>query len=323
MLDILRLKSVIYVAAIQYLHAEKFIIIPLPGITNASGSCESVSNIFTLDESEFLTLSQTAQLQLEEYICTRNIEKIATTNRSYRKDNKNWEKFDGRHLNDFELLETEAKDKDLNWLLHHCEDLLKHIFIEVLNHANEIELSKFQEKNIVQHLQKGFHIVEYSQAIKDLKLKYGEDLTNFHEQKLILLYDRNLFVINYPEKIKFFNMKISDKYRSDWEKNAETTVDCVDVLLRYSGESIGGSVREYSQKIIENRLFNGIMFTQLQDLYQKKYKTSHIESAQMISKMFENYLNLFTNKTIHRAGMGLGFGRVAQFITCADNIVHF
>ncbi|MFN3781356.1 MAG: amino acid--tRNA ligase-related protein, partial [Candidatus Kapaibacteriota bacterium] len=126
------LKSLIYQSALEFLWREGFVGIPYPGITNATGSCEAVSNVFTLHEKEFLTLSQTVQLHLERDIIKNGLPRMFSTNRSFRRDNSLW-KSDGRHLNDFELLETEALDTDLNWLLKHCKDLLNYIFVNVLN----------------------------------------------------------------------------------------------------------------------------------------------------------------------------------------------
>ncbi|MGA2297669.1 MAG: hypothetical protein ABSG15_09000, partial [FCB group bacterium] len=57
--NIVILKGLIYQSALEFLWHEGFVGIPYQGITNATGSCEAVSNVFTLTESDFQTLSQT------------------------------------------------------------------------------------------------------------------------------------------------------------------------------------------------------------------------------------------------------------------------
>ncbi|MCX7908460.1 MAG: hypothetical protein N2560_02960, partial [Ignavibacteria bacterium] len=126
-------------------------------------------------------------------------------------------------------------------------------------------------------------------------------------------YDKNLMVTHYPEAIKFFNMKLT----RDCDPNFQT-YDCVDVILKFSGESIGGSEREYDYDILRKRLFEGTMIKQL-----KQLKVAHDNKPEEINLVFEEYLDLFKNNPVKRSGMGLGFGRVAQFIFGSDEIVPF
>src|SRR5512141_370747 len=94
------LKGLIYQSALEFLWKEGFVGIPYQGITNATGSCEAVSNVFKLEEPLFQTLSQTVQLHLENDIIMNGLPRMFSTNRSYRRDNRDWIS-DGRHLNDF------------------------------------------------------------------------------------------------------------------------------------------------------------------------------------------------------------------------------
>lgn len=314
------LKGLIYQSALEFLWNEGFVGVPYPGITNVTGSCEAVSNVFTLNEPTFETLSQTIQLSLERDIILNGLPRMFSTNRSFRKDNKTWQS-DGRHLNDFELLETEALDTDLKWLLSHSKDLLNYIFIKALNVSSKYGfLSPKQHHELYKYYEKGFKIVTYTEAVdilqhsKQFDIIWGDDLKSAHEQWLVMYFDQNLMITHYPEKIKFFNMLITrETLGSDRE-----VVDCVDVVLKYSGESIGGSVREYDYDIIRKRLYEGTMILQLKEL-----KNQHSGNPNEVDKMFDEYLSLFLNNPIERSGLGLGFGRVMQFILGSEEIVPF
>lgn len=314
------LKGLIYQAALEFLWNEGFIGIPYPGITNVTGSCEAVSNVFSLNEPKFQTLSQTVQLFLERDIIQNGLPRMFSTNRSFRKDNKNWQS-DGRHLNDFELLETEALDTDLAWLLKHSRDLLNSIFKKVLSVSSKYGLlTPKQHSELYIWYEKGFQVITYTEAIEamtqnaDFGINWGDDLKDHHEQWLVNFYDKNLMITHYPEKIKFFNMKITRETMN----TERQVVDCVDVVLKHSGESIGGSVREYEYDIIKKRLQEGTMLQQLAEM--KKAFDGKPEEAE---KDFENYLNLFKNNPVKRSGLGLGFGRVLQFILGSEEIKEF
>jgi aspartyl/asparaginyl-tRNA synthetase len=307
------LKGLIYRSAYEYLWNEGFIGIPYEGITNATGSCEAVSNVFKLDEPDFRTLTQTVQLHLERDIIRHNLPRMFSCNRSYRKDNKNW-KSDGRHSNDFSLLESEALDTDLVWLLKHCNDLLSHIFKNTLNVSSRYGLlTPKQHSELYYYYEKGFKVISYTDAIALLNIPFGTDLSSKEEQFLVNHFDQNLMITHYPESIKFFNMLLT----RDCDKSRQT-VDCVDVVLKHSGESIGGSVREWDHDIIKDRLDNGIMMKQL-----KEMKQAHDGKPEEVEQMFAEYLALFKNNPVKRSGMGMGFGRVAQFILGSDEIVPF
>lgn len=313
------LKGLVYQSAFEFLWDEGFVGIPYEGITNATGSCEAVSNVFTLNEPLFQTLSQTVQLHLERDIILNGLPRMFSSNRSYRRDNKNWQS-DGRHLNDFELLETEALDTDLPWLLKHCEDLLNNVFINTLNVSSKYGLlSPEQHRNLYLYFEKGFEIVTYTECIDILRKKlnvnieWGDDLKSEHESKIVNYFDKNTMITHYPEKIKFFNMMLTRGCDPEFQ-----TCECVDVILKHSGESIGGSVREFDYEILRKRLYEGSMVAQLREL-----KTQHDGKPDEIHDMFERYLDLFKNNPVKRSGMGLGFGRVIQFILGSDNIITF
>ena len=314
------LKGLIYQSALEFLWDEGFVGVPYPGITNVTGSCEAVSNVFSLKEEQFQTLSQTVQLQLERDIIQNGLPRMFSSNRSYRKDNKNWTS-DGRHLNDFELLETEALDTDLEWLLDHSAKLLEYIFINVLNVSSKYGLlSPEQHHKLYTYYEKGFRRITYTEGlgllceINKTQYEWGIDLNSALEKQLVDHFDQNLMITHYPEKIKFFNMMLT---RNTVGTDREV-VECVDVILKHSGESIGGSVREFEHDIIKKRLQEGTMVAQLKEL-----KASHDGKPDEVDTMFDEYLQLFVNNPVKRSGLGLGFGRVLQFILGSEIIKPF
>mgnify|MGYP001048102090 CR=1 FL=1 len=320
MKEILKIKSDILKYSFYYFFDRDFVYLPGKGISPVTGSCESVANIFLVkDDKKFLPLAQTAQLFLEELIIKNNIIRSFTSNRSFRKDNKDYVGNDGRHLNDFELLEVEVLDMDLYGLISLSSEFLIYVFDSVLT-SNYKYLPKESVKMLEKDISQGFKVVRYKDCIDILKdegerVEFGDDLTSHYEQKLVNYFNSNLMITHYPEKIKFFNMKIT----RDENFNTEIqTVDCVDVILRFSGETIGGSEREYDYNILRDRLFNGTMIKQL-----KMLKEEFDGKPDEIDKEFEGYLNLFKDGIHKRSGFGLGFGRLAQYILSSPTIIDF
>ena len=76
------------------------------------------------------------------------------------------------------------------------------------------------------------------------------------------------------------------------------TVGCLDVLLPDIGEIIGGSQREDSLQVLENRM----------------------EKLGMNKQEYEWYLDLRRFGTVPHSGFGLGFERLLMFITGVSNI---
>src|SRR4030067_3236678 len=84
-----------------------------PVIPNATGSCEAIGNVFVLKLPRFLTLMQTAQLSMEAELVGSDLPRMYTLSRSFRKEDRVG---DGRHLQEFALLEYEALDNELKRL---------------------------------------------------------------------------------------------------------------------------------------------------------------------------------------------------------------
>ncbi|MEK7075077.1 MAG: amino acid--tRNA ligase-related protein, partial [Patescibacteria group bacterium] len=143
-------------------------------------------------------------------------------------------------------------------------------------------------------------------------IRVGDDLNALAERELTMHYGI-VQVTHYPEQIKFFNME-----RSRNQKSHPGCVECVDMLLPYAGETIGGSAREYDYAILKGKLYSSSMLEHLITLNRKRGG-----NAEEIHSAFDGYLDLFKKEQYPRAGAGLGLGRLLQFLVASDSIVPF
>ncbi len=263
-----------------------------PGLSAGPGSCENIKAIFKLPYfGRIAYLAQTSQLYLEAYLADMSIEKVFSVIKSYRAE----EKVDNRRLTEFSLFEFESRDTSLDQLIDTIEQSLRRVFgiegVRIRLHPNAI---KAIEKQV-------WSRITYSDAILIIQrskpnFKWGQDFSEEEEALITREYGIS-FVTHYPTRIKFFNMKLSRKN--------ENVVEACDVLLPVAGEAVGGSVRETNANIIERRLNNSPILTEL---------------AGVRAEDFYWYLNLFREREIERAGAGIGIERVIQFILQEQDI---
>lgn len=309
MRNLLLIKAQVMRSIREFMDQEGFVESFYPGITNATGSCEAIANVFVLKLPRFLTLMQTAQLSMEAELVASDLPRMYTLSRSFRKDKEN----DGRHLQDFALLEYESLDTDLNWLLEFNEQLLTKVINDMLR-SNL--LSRAETNSLYHRWRKGFKGITYAEAIDLLKsegldFKWGDDLTREAELALTDHYGM-VQVTHYPEEIKFFNMLNSRN------NGHQKTVDCVDVLLPRAGETVGGSAREHDYDTLCRKLKESSMLKQLSEL-----KHAHDGYGDGVTEAFDQYLDLFKKREIPRSGAGLGMGRLLQFLTDSESIISF
>src|SRR5574341_1359460 len=106
---------------------------------------------------DFLTLMQTAQLAMEAELVGSDLPRMYTLSRSFRKEDRVG---DGRHLQDFALLEYEALDTDLNWLLDFNEQMLTKVINDMLR-SNL--LGRMQTNQLYHWWRKGFKKITYTE----------------------------------------------------------------------------------------------------------------------------------------------------------------
>ncbi len=245
----------------------------------------------------FLTVS--GQLNAESYALA--LSKVYTFGPTFRAENSNTT----RHLAEFWMVEPEIAFADLLDDAKLAEDLLKAVFIAVLNERAD-DMAFFQqrvEKTCIERLEQiiatDFVHMEYSEAIDILKhtkksfefpVEWGHDLQTEHERYLAEEHvGKPVVILNYPKDIKGFYMRLNDDGK---------TVAAMDVLAPGIGEIIGGSQREERLEVLDQRLT----------------ETGHDP------KDYDWYRDLRRYGSVPHAGFGLGFERLLNYITGLGNI---
>ena len=286
MRDLIEFRADVADTIFNFARREGFVEVETPEITPGTGACENVPTVFRLDFLGRLQfLRQTAQLDLEVAVVRWGIPRTITRGRSFRAEPR----ADGRHLCEFTLIEAEARDWDLPDLIAHEQRLVRHVMEGALAHpALPPQRRVFLERDL-----RTFNVITYADAIAFLGRTWGEDLTAADEARLTDHFGI-VSVVRYPREIKFFNML-------DTRENGGVTVECCDLLLPLAGETVGSSAREYDAAILRQKLRTSSMYRQLVD-------------AGGDPEVFEPYLRLFDGNPVRRAGYGLGFDRLIQYL---------
>ena len=285
----------------DYMYEAGFIEVQVPHITKATGACENIATMFSLDYfGRQAYLTQTAQLQLE--VLSQELGRVFTLIRSFRAEPE----VDDRHLTEFSLFEFEhVSNGDLNELLRHIEATIwsgvRRVADEREEELERLGVSK-QELDI---FRPPYERMEYEEAIGflqgcDVRIEYGDDLKSEHE-KLIASEVGPVFITHWPKHLKFFNMRESEI--------DESIVLSADLELPGVGESVGGAEREIRYERLKERLLESTMFKML------------VERGGNLSD-FDWYLDFWRtveNPKPH-AGCGIGVARVMQSILQAPSI---
>jgi asparaginyl-tRNA synthetase len=310
----------------RFLREEGYVEIPVPELTPATGSCEVVDSMFSMDYFGALAFPrQTGQLYLEEVVA-RGLNAVYCEGESLRKERK----IDDRHLTEFKLIEIEKKDMSLAELCDFEEALLKNVVAALT--ADDI--GERNVERLAPALESDHPRMAYREAVAILKklgfkLEFGDDLGHAEEAALVAhVGNLPIHVTHFPEELKFFNMKI--------DRTDPSVVECVDYILPISGETFGGSLREPDVGILRRRLQTGTMyghlmnraaeFARLQRLAdpdgagKRNLEELTIRYQRGIEASFENYLSLFAETPTERAGFGLGVARLLQFVMGVDSI---
>ena len=288
---IARVEASLLRGARKYFDANEFTEIVVPHLTRATGACENVSTMFTVDHfGENVYLAQTGQLYLE--VLTPFLKKVWCTGPSFRAEPS----VDERHLTEFTLVELEF-DGNLRELIRHIENVIYSMIQEALATRGQDLAFLGADKTRID-VRPPFKKVTYTEAVEQLSshgVKWGDDLKSQHEKALVELFgDQPLFITHYPKAIKFFNMK-QNAYDSK-------VVNSTDLILPYSGEAVGAAEREHEYEPLLQRLKDSNMLKQL------------VERGGGIHD-FDWYLEFYRlhGGTPH-AGCGIGLNRVTQYV---------
>ena len=315
---VFRVRSVVAYAIHKFFQENGFVYVHTPIITGSD--CEGAGEMFrvttldlnnlpkkedgTVDNSKdffgketILTVS--GQLSGETFCSAfRNIYTFGPT---FRAENSNT----ARHASEFWMIEPEIAFADLEANMELAESMVKYIIKFVMDECPEemeffnnfIEKGLFDKLNNV--LNSDFGRLTYTEAIDillksgkkfDYPVEWGIDLQSEHERYLAEEYFKKpVFLTDYPKDIKAFYMKLNPDGK---------TVRAMDLLAPGIGEIIGGSQREDSLEILENR----------------------ITELGMKPEDYEFYLDLRRFGSFPHSGYGLGFERIIMYITGMTNI---
>jgi len=309
-------------------------------VTEGTGACFNVSDSYVLRNSPKCSfLSQTDQLLMETEILECDLSAVWTIGRSFRHERRDG---DGRHSSEFALLEYEAQNTDLNKLVLFQQ--------EILNTAIKIGLesplvSNEHKFRLERYIQNPAPTITYTDIIKRLNnggisIKWGDKFSSEIEETICLLYDGPVQITHYPESVKFFNMyrtsrdELTPGLSTKEYNQRQYTVDCVDFLLPWAGETFRASQREGNYSTLKIKLSESKMLDQLATIRARTHGYSEdipvpdsvLESA---CKPFVSYIELF-NPEIHpdyesvaRSGFGLGMGRLMQFLLGSTSVIKF
>lgn len=292
---VVKIEAGLVKGARKYLSKENFTEVIVPHITKATGSCEDMDSLYSLEHfGEQAYLAQTGQLYLESLV--PSLGKVFCVGPSFRAERD----VDGRHLCEFTLLEIELPG-NLSEVMYYIENMLYGMIQEILkNNREDLDFVGANPERL-EKVKAPFKKIKYSDAVEPLGLKFGDDLKSNHEKQLVEMHGNlPLFVTHYPTEIKFFNMKTN---RSD-----PRIVDSTDLVLPYSGEAFGCAEREYEIEPITQKLKNSVMLKQL-------------ENRGGSIKDFSWYLNHIKEaNNVPHGGGGMGLNRVTQFALGMDDI---
>jgi len=282
---IFKIRSEVFKAIDDFCRSRGYVEIQSPIFTTAA--CEGGSTLFEVKYfDKKLYLSQSWQLYAEAMI--QSLEKIYTITPAFRAEKSRTT----RHLTEYWTAEVEAAWTGFEEMMEFEEDLILYAVDHVLKHC-EKELTELgRDLSQLKELKKPFLRITYKEAIKKLKMKWGEEITDKDEKKLVEeLGDKPVFLTSFPRELKAFYM------RPDTED--PKVVLAADLLVPKVGEIIGGSERIFDIKELLESL--------------KIYKLD--------KKCYEWYIDLRRYGTVPHSGFGLGIERLVMFITGAEHIM--
>ena len=315
---VFRVRSLTAYAIHKFFQERDFVYVHTPLITGSD--CEGAGEMFqvttldlnnvpknedgTVDYSQDFfckptNLTVSGQLNGETYAMA--FKNIYTFGPTFRAENSNTT----RHAAEFWMIEPEIAFADLKDDMVLAESMLKYIIRYVLEHAPEEMnfFNSFVDKGLLERLNhvlnSDFGHVTYTEAIKileehndefDYKVYWGCDLQTEHERYLTeKVFKRPVFVTDYPKEIKAFYMKLNEDGK---------TVAAMDCLVPGIGEIIGGSQREDSLELLEQRM----------------------DELGLNKEDYGFYLDLRKYGSASHAGFGLGFERCVMYLTGMGNI---
>jgi len=281
---IFQVRSAVFEAIHEFYKQKGYFEIQSPSFTACA--CEGGSTLFEVkyfDKKAYLT--QSWQLYAEALIFS--LEKIYCMAPSYRAEKSRTR----RHLAEYWHHEMETAWMSFDDLLKFEEELIVFVAHYVAKKCAKQLKELGRDTAELEHLKAPFARMKYSDAIKKLSQKWGYDLTDEDERKLVAEVGKPVFLTHFPREIKAFYMKVDPKDKR--------TVLAVDLLIPGVGETTGGSARIEDPKELAESL--------------KMFKLKHAD--------YEWYMDLRKYGSVPHAGFGLGVERLVMWLTGTEHIM--
>ncbi len=198
----------------------------------------------------------------------------------------------------FKRMEVEKSNLELDELCNLMEDLLKSVA-----HDLSADLLGGRQVTRLNHMINSSHPrITYRRALEILNnrgwdLKFGQDLNWKAESSLCRFFgNMPVLVTHFPAELRFFTSRLN--------ADDATVTDTVDYILPYCGEAMDGAVRNTDPDAMREALGD----------------------VGLDGSGFEAYLDLFTHRTLARAGFGLGLTPLLQYLMgverISDAVIH-
>ena len=282
--NILKIRSAVMKAIHQFYDKKGYYLTQSPIFTGAAA--EGGSTLFEVkyfDDKAYL--AQTWQLYAEAMIYS--LGKVYTIAPSFRAEKSRTR----RHLTEYWHHEVEAAWMNHEQLMKLEEEMILFVVDYVLKHCKH-ELEELgRDIKELKRLKGPFPKMTYKEVIEKLGLKWGDDLTDEQERKLVREIGKPVFVTNFPRKMKAFYMKV--------DPENPKTVLASDLLIPGVGEAIGGSERiaDVDELLESIKLFN------------------------LKKKDYDWYIDLRKYGSIPHSGYGLGVERLVMWLSGAEHIM--
>jgi len=264
----------------EFFYNKGFLEVQLPSII--SSSSEGGTELFPVKYFEKKAyLAQSPQLYKQMLACS--VEKVFTITPVWRAEKHNTI----RHLNESRQMDIEMAFSGQKDVMKQLEEVVQYIVKKVIE-KNKEELNLLKIKLKVPRVK----YMSYDEAVKLLKIKYGEDFSPEDEKKLDEKFpDTIVFVYSWPTSLKPFYIMPKDS------KEDAKLSEGFDAIYKGLEISSGGK-----------RIH-------LPDLLIKRLKAKGLNP-----KNFKEYIDSFRYGAPHHAGWSIGLERITQLITNQLNI---
>jgi len=264
----------------EYFYKKGFLEMQPPGII--SSASEGGTELFEVQYFEKKAyLAQSPQLYKQMIACS--VGKTFMITPVWRAEKHNTT----RHINEIKQMDIEAPFMGQMEIMKEMEDVVKYIVSQIIKKCkDELKLLKLKLK-----VPKAKYL-SYDDAVKILKMRYGEDLSPEDERKLDKKFpDTIVFVHSWPLSLKPFYIM-----PKDGKANAKLS-EGFDAI--YKGlEICSGGQRIHIPEILIERL----------------------KANKLNPKSFKSYVDSFRYGAPPHAGWSIGLERLTQVICGLDNI---